>query len=58
MDYQPEKYDEYVDDNDIYDDDINNMYKLIHSDTEEAQDLPKDIRNALKTLSKGKLLGD
>ena len=49
MEYQPEEYDEYVDDNDIHDDDdVNNMYKLIHSDTKETQDLPEDIRNALK----------
>ena len=58
MEYQPEEYDEYVDDNDIHDDDVNNMYKLIHSDTKETQDLPEDIHNALKPLSKGKHLSD
>ena len=58
MEYQPEEYDEYVDDNDIHDDDVNNMYKLIHSDTKETQDLPEDIRDALKPLSKGKHLSD
>ena len=54
MEYQPEEYDEYVDDNDIHDDDVNNIYKLIHSDTKETQDLPEDMHNALKPLSKGK----
>ena len=58
MEYQPEEYDEYVDNNNIYDDHVNNVYKLIHSDAEETQDLPEDVRNALKTLSKGKLLSD
>ena len=63
MEYQPEEYDEYVDDNDIYDDDdddddVNNLYKFIHSNTEEAEDLPENIRNALKTFSKGKQLRD
>ena len=58
MEYQPEEYDEYVDDNGIYDDDedVNNLYKFIHSNTEEAEDLPENIRNALKTFSKGKQL--
>ena len=60
MEYQPEEYDEYVDDNGIYDDDddVNNLYKFIHSNTEEAEDLPENIRNTLKTFSKGKQLRD
>ena len=58
MEYQPEEYDEYVDDNDIHDDDVNNIYKLIHSDTKETEDLPEDMHNALKPLSKGKHLSD
>ena len=60
MEYQPEEYDEYVDDNGIYDDDddVNNLYKFIHSNTEEAEDLPENIRNTLKAFSKGKQLRD
>ena len=46
--------------NGIYDDDddVNNLYKFIHSNTEEAEDLPENIRNTLKTFSKGKQLRD
>ena len=46
----------YVDENDKYDDEVNDAYKLIHSNVKEMQDLPKDISDALKTLSKGKLI--
>ena len=48
--------DKYVHENDEYDDEVNDAYKLIHSNVKEMQDLPKDISDALKTLSKGKLM--
>ena len=50
----------YLDENDefdeVNDDEVNDAYNLIHSNAKEKQDLPKDISDALKTLSKGKII--
>ena len=54
---EPEDLDDkYLDENDEYDDEVNDAYKLIHSNSKEMQDLPKDMSDALKTLSKGKVI--